>query len=383
MQLIELSGNARQRGSQQGNQLRRAYQEMLDTFFSSELWRESKPPLLPDSIIRWALGWLGSIRLKKLVRRHLPSQYERVVGLGEGLGNGRFVWGVQFLEIMFCEAGRSLKIPGSLGCTQIHAQPKATQNGHGLLGRNYDFPNLLGPFQIVRRERPSERDRMATITVTQVPLIGTHQGVNENGLAVAANNARLPKGRDFNPAGIPYMLILQDILETCTKASEAGERLIHFPHRGNAGFIGFMDSQGECRIVEFTASRAAIRRPDDTGIIAQSNHFHAMPEANLPVGSCWNVEGMKGVPYAASTEARFQTADRLLRAEAGNITVDTLKSILRDHSANEGTGNDNTLCAHGLAGGTLASMIIDVNERSLRVAEGYPCENKYKEIGFG
>ena len=134
--------------------------------------------------------------------------------------------------------------------------------------------------------------------------------------------------------------------------------------------------------MEFTSSKARVRRPDEAGVIAQSNHFHLLPQANLPKGTAWTVEGMKGLLYEDSTESRFATADRLLHDAAGEITIETLKSIFRDHSAGGGVGSDVTLCYHSEVGSTLASILMDVGGRTMWVADGNPCQNHYAEVTF-
>jgi len=381
MQIIDLDGNSYERGFRQGRQLKNDYEEMIDLFFNSDLWNENKPGPIPNSVIKFLFGVLGTTMTKKAVRKYLPYQFDRVNGIAEGLCEGnRFTWGVQFLEILFCEAGKSLKVPG--GCTQVHATPKSTADGVPLSGRNYDFPNLLKDYQVVRRDVPEDSNRLATLTVTQAPLIGAHQGMNEAGLMVACNNSRQWKGKDFNYKGVPYMLLVMEILETCKNVKEASEFMVDFPLRGNAGFMGMIDESGDCCVVEFTSSRARIRRPDESGVIAQTNHFHAMKEANLPEGTYWDTPGMQGLLYATSSLKRFDAADSLLHEAAGEITIDTLKKILSDHSGNDGVGDDNTVCCHGETGSTLSSIIFDIKNRVLHVAEGNPCEGEFIEVPF-
>jgi hypothetical protein len=383
MQILDLDGSAFERGLQQGTQMKEAFHSMLSDFFSSEIWTENKPGFIPNGAAGLIFGILGTTQIKKPVRRLLPLQFERIKGLGKGLGTSEgFAFGIQFLEILFCMAGKSLKAPVAGGCTQVHAQPRATAVDRPLSGRNYDFPNLLRPYQIIRRETPAEKDRLSTTTVTQAPLSGAHHGINEAGLMVSANNARLWKGRDFKTKGVPYLLILMEILETCRTVSEAAGFLTRFPERTNAGFFGMMDKNGDCCVVEFTASRFAIRKPDASGVIAQTNHYHEMKDANLPDGTYWTVKGMEGLEYAKSTKARFEAADRLIHEAAGRITPDTLKAILSDHSAGGGTGTDCTVCCHGDAGSTLSSIIADVRDRKMWVSDGQPCTNEFVEVPF-
>ncbi len=381
MQILDLDGSAFERGRAQGQLMQEQYHLLMNDFFSSEMWHDNKPGFLPNSMVMQALGVVGKMSIKKYVCDNLPAQAERIRGLADGLGIGESkCWGLNFMEILMCEAGKSLKAP--MGCTQIHASPKATAGGDPISARNYDFPNMLKPYQIIRREIPVEAGRFASTTVTQAPLAGSHHGVNEHGLMVCVNNARLWKSDDFRYKGVPYQLILMEALETCRTTAEVVKLLTEFPARANAGFFGIVDASGDVKLVEFTASRFAVRDPDESGVMAQANHYIKMPEANLPDGSYWTVKGMEGLEYAYSTETRHNTAFTKLKEAAGNITVETMMEILKDHSANEGVGSDFTVCCHGLAGGTLGSMVVDHGKRKMWVAEGHPCENEYQEVKF-
>lgn len=383
MQTIDLRGSSYERGLRQGEAYRSDFERMMQAFFGSELWRENKPWFLPDALLQGAIGGLGRLLTRRAVERSLPFQADRVRGLAAGLGISEgLAWGVQFLEIVFCEAGSSLVPPAPGGCTQLHVQPRASASGSPLLGRNYDFPNILQPFQLVRRERPTESGRFASLAVGQSALAGAHQGVNEAGLAVAANNARLRRGKDLRYGGVPYEMILTELLETCATVRDAVEKLSRLPNRGNAGFFGLADESGDSAIVEFTASRSVVRRPGSEGVMAQTNHFITMTEANMPPGTLWNVKGMEGVTLEKTSGDRYDVARARLLEAAGDITVETLQSILRDHSANGGEGADHTVCVHGRSGSTLASIVIDVRERAAWIADGKPCEAPFERFAL-
>ncbi len=381
MKILDLDGSYYERGRRQGRMMRKQYKQLMNDFFSSEMWDENKPDFVPNAIAMRALGLLGSVSIKNVVRNNLPVQTERIRGLAKGLGvSERVCWGLQFMEILMCEAGKTLKVPA--GCTQIHAAPEATADGKPLSARNYDFPNMLKPYQIIRREVPSESGRYAATSITQVPLAGAHHGINEHGLMICVNNARLWKGKDLRFRGVPYQLILMEALETCRTTFEAVELITKFPARANAGFFGIVDADGFTRVVEFTASRYVVREPDESGVMAQTNHYIKMPEANLPPGTYFTVKGMEGMEYAYSTETRHHAAFKKLKDAAGKITVETMMDILKDHSANKGAGSDFTVCCHGITGGTLGSMVVDPRDKKMWVAEGNPCSNAFQPVEF-
>ncbi len=384
MKVLDLKGDAYERGLAQGKAIREKWLQLEHDFFTSELISAAKPWFLPTFVVKIALKTWGKNRTKPTVNKYLPTAAKRVEGLAEGLGMpSNYAWGLQYAEILFCLAGDSIEIPGNIGCTQAHATPKATAEGRPLTGRNYDFPNMLLPYQIVRRETPTEKDRLATLTATQVALCGSHQGINEAGLAIGSNNNRAWMEQDYNVKGIPTLMLLQEALETCRTTSEAVDFMSKFPARASAGFFGIMDDSGDCKVLEFTASRFSIRTPDDAGVLAQSNHFINMKEANIPDGTKWKIKGMEHIDFYESTRARFATTDRLLHENAGKITIDTIKSILSDHSYDPtGKGTDSTVCAHGEAGSTLSSYVIDIKDRVMYVAEDNPCRSKYEKVEF-
>ena len=71
-----------------------------------------------------------------------------------------------------------------------------------------------------------------------------------------------------------------------------------------------------------------------------------------------------------------------MRQESGHIDMDSFQRVLRDHLS-----YPVSICRHldEKAKGfrqmaTLASMIMDLDERSIYIAEGLPCENEYYRL---
>jgi Acyl-coenzyme A:6-aminopenicillanic acid acyl-transferase len=395
----DLSGSPLQLGHAQGALARPSYAAMLETFFGSELWKMAKPFGVPNVVLRQLLTSLGHVYTKAALRRYVPAQYERMRGIGEALGAGRFTWALAFMEVLFTEGGKALVVPkgqqpifepsaGSAGgadqagCTQINAQPRATAEQVPLMGRNYDFPRLLLDYQIVRRETPSDRRRLATTTLSQTVLAGSHQGINEKGLSISANNSRPWLKHNYDRAGVPGTLLLQEALETCSTTAEAVRFISNFPARASSNFFGIMDRAGHLVELEFTPHTARVREADDSGILAASNHAHLNLEMNPPDNALWVVPGMEGKSYMTSCRARWGVADKLLRQSAGAITVETMKAILRDHSFSGGQGSEDTICCHGSQGISLASAIFNLSTLELHVTKGTPCRSRYAVVPF-
>ena len=399
MPVWDLCGSPRQLGLAQGELARQSYDSLLSTFFGSELWHMAKPFGVPNAVLKHYLAALGRFYTRPVLKKYMPAQYERVRAIGEALGAGGFTWALAFIEVLFTEGGKSLQVPKGqrprfepipglsggadmLGCTQANATPRATAGQVPLMGRNYDFPRLLLDYQVVRRDTPTDRKRFATTSLTQTVLAGSHQGINEKGLSISANNSRPWLKHNYDRRGVPGLFLLQEALETCATTVEAVTFISQFPARASSNFFGIMDRTGHLAELEFTPHAVRVREPDESGVLAASNHAHLNLEMNPPDNAVWVVPGMEGKSYMASCRARFGVADRMLRAEAGAITVETMKSILRDHSFSGGVGSEDTVCCHGHQGISLASAIIDLATRELHVTKGPPCQSEYQVVPF-
>ncbi len=113
--------------------------------------------------------------------------------------------------------------------------------------------------------------------------------------------------------------------------------------------------------------------PDADGIIAHSNHF---------VDPRHGPSQMERI--SPSTLFRSARLARLLRRHAGKIDNDVIRTALADH-----TGFPHGLCRHSDSGQpkvrqtmTLASVILDLDTRTMWLAEGTPCDTDYAEIAL-
>lgn len=84
------------------------------------------------------------------------------------------------------------------------------------------------------------------------------------------------------------------------------------------------------------------------------------------------------------TLLRYGRAIRLLGNQANPITVETLKSTLRDHA-----DYPKSICRHPdpeqpeiERSATLASLIVDLTAGEMHVTSGEPCQAEYAVIGL-
>lgn len=381
---IKNAGSHREMGIQQGEQLKAKIADALDQLLHSELISEVKPKIVPLSLLKAILGWLGKRSTKKYLEKYVPKQHEKMLGIAEGAGLKKgLTYGLHFIEVLNGVPSVTFQnVPQQ--CTMMFALPPATVDNSIIYARNYDFPNILQPFQMVREETPDEGYK--TFSITQYPSAGCHMGLNEKGLAVGLNYGKSWKKEplDFRLKGVPFMFIAQEVLETCATVEEAVEYVSKFPARSNGGHYGLVDKSGDACVVETTTTRFAIRRPDEKGLLAHTNDYRTekLADANTPDYCLWKVKGMTDTPYIESPRRRFAKAMELLNKNHGKLDVATFQKILSDHTGGNTPGepDDFTLCVHGISGSTLASIIMKPETGDIWVTDNRPCQTPYEKF---
>ena len=376
---VKLEGNPAERGLQQGEQLKDKIHNMFDVVFHSKMFSEVTSKLIPLSIIKLALGYMGKKNIKKSLLKFLPNQYEKMIAISKAAAiKERIIYGAHFIEVMSGDPKSIYKNPPIQACSMIFALPEATANEFLIFGRNYDFPNVFQPFQVVREEEPDNGYK--NINFTQFPLTGCHMGLNEKGLAIGYNYGRSWKKEplDFRLKGVPGTFIVQEVLETCATTQEAVDFITNFTNRANGCHYGLMDTSGDICVIETTSTRHAIRRPE-SGILAHTNHYQTekLKDANLPDYVRFKMDDMDINPIESPIR-RYQREIELLKEYNGQITMETVKNILSDHDNRE--PDDFTVCTHGPAAGTLGSIIVLPTKMEFWVTDDHPCNSEYEKF---
>jgi len=287
-------------------------------------------------------------------------------------------FGAHFIEVMSGNPKSVYKYQPVQACSMIFALPEATSDSSTIFGRNYDFPNVLQPFQVVRHELPDSGYK--NINFTQYPLTGSHMGMNEKGLAIGYNYGRSWKKNplDFRLKGVPGSFLVQEMLENCASTQEAIEFISKFNERSNGCHYGLVDSSGDICVIETTSTRYAIRRPKD-GILAHTNHYQTeqLADANLPEYVRFKMDEMDISPIESPIK-RYRREIELLNNHSGQISFETVKGILSDHDNRE--PDDFTVCTHGPSAGTLGSIIILPEKREFWVTDNHPCSSEYEKF---
>jgi isopenicillin-N N-acyltransferase-like protein len=127
------------------------------------------------------------------------------------------------------------------------------------------------------------------------------------------------------------------------------------------------DAHGELYSVETSATTHDITYGED-GWLVHSNHYLSPKMQALEVPGTYS-----------GSHVRLNRTRRLLRAQLGQVTTESLQAILRDH-----VNYPNSICVHEDPSDapldqemTLASLVMDLTERAIWAAPGPPCQGEF------
>jgi hypothetical protein len=319
-------------------------------------------PLAP---LRTLITDLGRYRFRHL-DRFIPDSYRRELA-AQALGFRpdpfasymdtfqRFV----FLQSLY-DIALSFEHSPLVGCSSFTLSGAQTQEGHVLLGRNFD---LEGP-EVLDREKVvflvfEQDDRGQTAipyaSISWPGFVGAATGMNAAGLAVVLHGAR---GGEAKHEGEPVAHTLRELLATARSTTEAMKRL-----KAKQAIVSHMvllaDASGKVVVAE--------RVP------GQTTHFREAPLTRLTN----HLEGPKKlspenlhVERETSSLARRQRLDERIQNLSSPATVKDVVSILRDKQA--AGGGHLPLGHRDSIDGLLAthSVAMNLSTRELWVSEG-------------
>lgn len=323
-------------------------------------------------------GWEWR-RATKEARRFGPAiadfderYLEEMRGLAEGAGVGFddiLALNVR-TEIMYAAKAREAEREAMRridGCTSFAVLPSRSRGGHTLIGQNWDW--LLHSFDTVIVLEVQQDDRPDFVTVVEAGLLAK-TGMNSSGIGLATN--ALATENDRGEPGVPYHVLLRALLDAETM-SDALATLQRRPRSSSANYL-LAHEDGLALDVEAAPgdfSRLFLLYPE-RGLLLHTNHFRSSAFDGKDV-SRW------AMPDSPIRLARLE--DTLTR-EA--LSVETFEELLADHA-----NFPNGICCHAderLApherGATVASLIMDLDARTLWLSEGPPCSTPYAELEY-
>lgn len=342
--LIEVEGGPHQRGRQQGEGARAQILQTLARY------REMLPRALN---MTWGEGVREARKFLPYGEEAFPYFVEELRGIAEGAG-------VDFADIwtLNCYEGLTETRKQVWGCTSVAVRDDHTADGHVFLAHNEDWISLDRDHVYVIRGRPD--DGPAFIGLTYGSLL-VNIGLNEEGIAVAIDSVYGTDGR----VGVPRILCSRAVLNART----IGEAIRACVPKLRAGGYGYLlaDAHGELYCVETSATAHQIVYGEE-GWLAHTNHYISP-----------KMQALEEPGIYAGSHVRLNRARRLLLAQLGRVTPESLQALLRDH-----VNFPDSICAHEdpadplhERGQSLASLVMDLTERVMWAAPGPPCESEY------
>ena len=345
--LVRVAGSHRQIGCQIGEACRNLIQHSV----------QSAQALIDSTYSHLQLTWEGAITQSRkyipFIEERYPQYIEEMYGIAEG-ANTSFdeIAVVNALEAVTMDALHLTK------CTSFAVNETRTLDGHVLVAHNEDWlPEDEADIFLIHATPQDEPPFLAMTYGGLLPNIG----LNAYGLAQCCDSVYPTDTR----IGTPRVVVSRAVLAARTidgaiRATTASQRAAGYNHL-------IAHESGELYNIEVSARNSAILYAQD-GAISHTNHY-LDPK----------MQAIEDEPEEmVSTRIRYFRADRLLR-QSRQHTVETLQAILRDH-----TNFPDSICNHSIheldpmdRETTICSLVMDLNERTLDLAWGNPCVNRY------
>lgn len=313
-----------------------------------------------DRVVGHARAYLPAIEAAH------PRYLQEIVGIAEGAGHAvDDILAINVrTEIMFAAVARQ----AAGECTAFAVLPAATAGGHPLIGQNWDWkPHCTETVVVLEAEQD---DGPAYVTVVEAGLLAK-TGFNSAGIGLVTN--ALVSDRDRGDPGLPYHVILRAILD----APNLPGALDAVTRHPRASAANYLVSSREGMAVDIEAapgdhSQVWLHWPDPDTLV-HTNHYLA--DTALKDVMRW---------HAPDSPFRHQRASSLLAEHRGRVHPAMLQAMLRDH-VNHPAG----VCAHPDPSlpeleqdMTVASVLFDLESRTMWIADGQPCEVEYRRADY-
>jgi isopenicillin-N N-acyltransferase-like protein len=353
--MIEVAGAPYDMGYQHGAGHRELVAESMRTW---ERLLASRPrPVSLETARALALGSLPE------AEAYAPELVEEVRGIADGAG-------FTFEEVFTLNA--SLDVLGVLGAREYRDEPvgcstygvttPAAANGDVYVGWNADDSAWWLPSCVLIHVRPEDGPPCLTWTFAGFvgrPGLNPHLALGANGLCPSDS------GR-----GVPYPFLCRKAL--AQRTADDAIRAITSARRLSGMNYMLGDADGEVASLEVTGTKHAIVGPRD-GWVAHTNHY-----VDERVGALECL--VDGSPRKANTTARLRRWKELMRERAGQIGMDDLQAMHRDHA-----NAPDSICRHPDAerpAMTLTSLVCLPRRQQMWVAYGPPCDHQFVEYGL-
>jgi isopenicillin-N N-acyltransferase-like protein len=304
--------------------------------------------------ISWEQAALQARKYLPFAHEFYPQYVEELMGLAEG--SGAPLDDVLTLNTMEAITSDALY----LKCSSLAVGCEVTESGAGVIvAHNEDWMPADQPFVYVAQIEPDDEPAFLCLSYgALLPNLGFNTaGVAHVADSVYPNDVRL---------GIPRIIYTRAILGART-LGQAIQAAIH--RRRDAGYNHLIAGEhGEIYCIEASATAYDALYADDFWT-AHTNHYTS------PMMRAYEEK-----PEAlVNSRVRYNRARHLVKSRLGKLTVADFQTFLADH-----INYPHSICAHVASCEssfdctvTIASIIMDLAERTMWVCWGNPCQGTY------
>ena len=349
LNVVETSGNARERGLQYGRKCKGLIDRFVDALYVSykESHGRSKNQLL-----------LQAKRYVPFLEEYSSEVAEEIRGIAEGAGRAyeELVMTVAYYEIG--ETRSSLPVQG---CTALAATGKGTVDGTVYIGQTWD-DNLAywwdGQINTLLNMRC---DSGLNILAYTYPGIPPAAGLNSEGISLCWNSLHCEQAA----VGVPTYAIVREVLG----ARRIGDAIGAITRAKRAESFNMMiaDKDGEVYDIEATPNELDILYA--TKFISHANHFKSRK---------LRIQRDTILDILPDTIVRDNRMSKLLEQNCGNIDLDKSMQLLRDH-----VNYPHSICKHAhktrrlIFDLTYASWVLVPAKREMWITHGIPCQSEF------
>ena len=333
-----------------------------------------------ERVFRHYAGWdWGTVvaearRFEGAIADYDERYLEEMRGLAEGAGVGfEDVLALNVrTEVMFsAKARQAAELSRTVAeCSSFALLPEVESEGHTVLGQNWDW--LPHSFDTVVVLEARQDDGPDFVTVVEAGLLAK-TGMNSSGIGLATN--ALVTDDDAGHAAVPYHVVLRAILDSET----ISDALAAIQRRARSSSANYLVAHEDGIAVDVEAapgdfSRLFLLFPEH-GVLLHSNHFVSPAFDGKDVG-LW---------LTPASPFRLERLRSFVAATGPALAVETLHAALSDHA-----NYPLAICCHtderldpNEQSATVASVVMDLDRRTLWLADGNPCSTPYRELDYG
>ena len=316
-----------------------------------------------------------TVRSQRLyIRKNYPIHFERMRGVAD----------VYKAELEDDNANLAT-LPynfGTAACSDVFYPPESSENGHGILSRNFDF--YTGTLSEMLGAPPRRDDKPAmsepylvevypdegypSLYLTSFDLFGCLDGINSKGLAVAVNgDDETAMSHPIEPTmgqavGFNELQILRFLLDTCGNVEEAKQALLTSKQYYALSPMHYIiaDAEGRSFIWEFSPLRNRNYITEGMRGKPQAITNHLIYDAYAPP---------QGSPVSSNSRERLKALERVISSHPPNqkYSLDFIRETNACVFQEKGDALSRDLRAQPLSR-TLWHGIYDTTEKTLAIS---------------